>query len=254
MEPQTTKPLFRTENDMRFCGVDSIRFREMLQALRDGYGITFPQVCEAASYSLAMVLRAALGLSADRAVISAVINDSLSGWIAMAAARHLINAGSVCQLLALDLPPAATPDFTLQKKPLLKAGARMLRWSADDNEAVSALSDCHALLCGVHDPFAAAPVPADLIEALNEMQTPIHSVCCPPGIDPDNGARGAAALISSSTLSLGAPLQGLASAQDYAGRHYICDISFDRALYASAGDNLTPLFAEQPVIQIFACA
>ncbi|NLF24414.1 MAG: hypothetical protein GX589_01985, partial [Deltaproteobacteria bacterium] len=112
--------------------------------------------------------------------------------------------------------------------------------------------ECHAIFCGLFSPqsqsFDLAP---HVIAVLNEIKTPVHSVQCPLGINPDSGARIGAAVIASSTISLGMPLCGLHRAHDFVGRHYLCDISITRDLYLKTGENLTPLFAEQPVIQIF---
>jgi hypothetical protein len=58
-------------------------------------------------------------------------------------------------------------------------------------------------------------------------------------------------LFASSTLSLGLPLAGLSGGRDRVGRHYVCDVSFSKEIFARAGVAWTPLFAEQPVVQIF---
>ena len=230
-------------------GLEAI-FSELVQT----YGITIPQICEAASYSMAMVVRVALGLSADRAVIGALVTDSLSGWTALAAVRHLVNAGSVCQLVGVQLPDPLSEQFKLQLRPLEKMGAELVRWNdASQNPQMSQLVlDCHAVLCGL---FSASGPPGAFEEniagVINELQTPIHTIQCPLGVDPDDGSHRRGAIVSSSTISLGMPLMGLHKAHDFVGRHYLCDISLTRQLYQKGGSDLTPLFAEQPVIQIF---
>ena len=248
------KQLFRTETGYTFPGVPAHEFFAVLNELTSSYGLTMPQICEAASYSMAMVLRVALGLSADRAVVGALVNDSLSGWATLAAMRHLANAGSACKVIPVQLPQQPGDQYLLQIKPLEKIGAEITRWdSAQDNAVITDMVlDCHALFCGLSSPKSGD---TDFIQniagVLNEIKTPVHSVQCPMGIDPDSGARAAAALIASSTISLGLPLAGLHRAEDFVGRHYLCDISITRDLYLTTGENLTPLFAEQPVIQIF---
>jgi NAD(P)H-hydrate repair Nnr-like enzyme with NAD(P)H-hydrate epimerase domain len=248
------QPLFRTESNYLFPGVTTPAFQGMLNELINGYGFTYPQICEAASYSMAMVVRVALGLSADRAIVGAIVTDNLSGWVTLASLRHLRNGGSECYLILAGEQDTPSTDFALQLKPLQKMGMQIHHWtSPDQNPEMTALVlKCHALICGLAGSQAAAGKQYDyIINTINELKTPVHCIQMPPGVDRDTGERTGAPVFASSTLSLGAPLAGLHKGADFAGRHYICDISFTNELYTKEGYDLTPLFAEQPVIQVF---
>jgi NAD(P)H-hydrate repair Nnr-like enzyme with NAD(P)H-hydrate epimerase domain len=247
-------PLFRTETECLFPGVSSSAFESMLRELVDGYGVSYAQMCEAASYSMAMVARVALGLTADRAIVGALVSDSLSGWVALAALRHLANAGSECHIITVKAPAQAGVDYRLQMKPLEKMGLAVHSWeNPDQNTDLSQLiSKCHALICGLFSlKGEQEPLYKNVIDLINELNTPVHCIQAPLGINCDSGARAGAAVVASSTLSLGVPLQGLHKAHDFVGRHYLCDISVTKELYLRQGGDLSPLFSEQPVIQIF---
>ena len=126
------KPLFRTETDYSFPGLSTRTFSTVLEELIGSHGLTMPQICEAASYSMAMVLRVALGLSADRAVVGALVGDTLSGWATLAAVRHLANAGSHCKVIEVCPPTALSDQYTLQMAPLVHVGVERFTWNAID--------------------------------------------------------------------------------------------------------------------------
>jgi hypothetical protein len=108
------------------------------------------------------------------------------------------------------------------------------------------------VLWGASD-ISANSVPnlAGIIGVLNEGRTPVHAVELPGGIDPNSGKALGTSLFASSTLSLGAPLAGLSAGRDRVGRHYVCDVSLSKDLFDRAGVPWSPIFAEQPVVQIF---
>ncbi|NDC38643.1 MAG: hypothetical protein EBZ48_11405, partial [Proteobacteria bacterium] len=115
------------------------------------------------------------------------------------------------------------------------------------------LSSCHNCILGVGlTSEAPATFQASLVNVLSNLPTPVHCIQAPLGVDPDTGAVTNASLFASSTLSLGIPLRGLHSAREHLGRHYVCDISFARQQYMRDGQDLSLLFADQPVVQLIA--
>ena len=247
--------LFRTKNDTTLPAFSSAQLRVLHQSLSD-LGIEAEQIAEAASYSLAMVVRYALGLSAQGGQVGAVISNSLSGSVALATVRHLVNSGAVAQLILLADESSYTGHTGRQLSFLKKMHVAMCSWTGEPGEKPrmnSLLESCHNIICGFSDPLSSSLQAVDpaLLELLNEASTPLHTIEAPFGINPDTGAPGPAPLFCSSTLSLGAPLAGLFTGSDYVGRHYLCDISLTPEMYQSCGANLAGLFAEQPVLQIF---
>lgn len=204
---------------------------------------------------MAMVVRHALGLSATAGQVAVFFNNSLSGQIAIATARHLRNAGARIHLIALGDPKELGSSMQRQlrffghdKTPLLS----MIE-NFDSEELLALLNSCHNVILGVCQPESEnSGLPwHDLITLLNEQPTPVHTIIAPIGINLDSGANEKTALIASSTLSLGVPLQALLNCTDYIGRHYLCDISITPELYQEFKLDYQAAFAEQPVIQIF---
>lgn len=245
--------MFQTKTGIQIPGISSADLLRLRGALVSELGITMPQIVEAASYSMAMVVRFALGLSAMDGKVACIFDDTLTGWITLATVRHLINAGSSAELIFIGDEKTPSPDLELQVAPLNAMGQSMTVWrNSSENEAISALlGTCHNSLCGYFElgrPIK--PFEKEINELLNELATPIYAIECPPGVDSDTGKSQGSPLYASCTLSLGAPLQGLGKKSDYVGRHYLCDISLTKTLYQTADMDLCPVFAEQPVQQI----
>lgn len=243
--------LFFDKTGYRFAGVSERQLLDARESLKREYHIANVQIAEGASYSLAMVVRFALGLSATGGKVCIVVNDSLAGQVALACARHLCNAGSDPLVIPFCVVSNASPDLRQQLSTLNSMQVRM--------ESVESLAQLrgllehsHNLILGlfggnVHATFAMD----DFVKLLNDDQTPIHCLEAPYGVNVDTGALDDEPLYASSTLSLGAPFKGLFTAHDYVGRHYVCDISLTKSLYKGMGDDLTVLFSDQPVVQIF---
>jgi hypothetical protein len=201
-----------------------------------------------------MVVRAALGLSASGGKVCAVIRDTLPGWITLATARILANAGASVHVLFLLDPDNHSEEVAAQLKPLERMGVPLEHWTcrAEGDQLAELLSGCHNVLCALTDlDTPLDEVSTHYVGILNELSVPVHAVEFPPGLDPDSGVAAPATLIASSTLSLGAPLLGLHKGKDFVGRHYLCDISIPRGLYESVGVSVGSVFADQPVQQIF---
>ena len=242
--------VFTTKAGLRFPGFTESTLKDMRSALRKELFISEIQTCEAASYSLAMVVRFALGLSAEGGAVVAVVDDCLAGQIVLGTVRHLRNAGAVCDVVCLNDPNESSGTFSQLLKPLeiMKVEIKQLGSGYSIQDMSARAADSHNVLHGLFG--SSHPEVGNVSEALNELSTPIHTIDCPTGIDPDTGQSIKSPLFASSTLSLGAPLQGLNKGRDYVGRHYLCDISIPREVYLRGGFDLAPLFAEQPVVQI----
>jgi hypothetical protein len=245
--------LFKTKGGFTFAGMAPSTLSAVRAELVKTVGVLPGQICEAASYSMAMVVRYALGLTAAGGKVCAIVNDTLSGWIALATLRHLAIAGTEPNIVfVIDPAFPGSQDLNLQLQPFEHLGVNTWVWSAEARPAIERmLGQCHNALCGLFDIEGKMEAPDELVGVMNELRTPIHAVEAPVGISAEDGKPGKCPLFASSTLSLGAPLAGLWAASDYVGRHYVCDISILPAMYKKAGADLSSLFAEQPVVQIF---
>jgi len=243
--------LFYDKTGIHFHGVSEQQLLDARRMLITELGLSNTQITEAASYSLAMVVRFALGLSATGGKVCVVVNDSLAGHVALACARHLRNAGSETIILPFCAVSNASDDFRQQFQVLQRMGAKVVA-----PETISLIQSyfeqSHNLIFALYGGNSSVPFALDdFVELLNESKTPIHCIESPYGVNVDTGAIEDEALYASSTLSLGAPFKGLHSANDYVGRHYLCDISLTKSLYETMGDDLSRLFSDQPVVQIF---
>lgn len=248
---------FKTEQGLELPGVSAEELRNLRAKLKDELGISSAQVAEAASYSMAMVIRYALGLFATDGRICALVNDSLTGWIALATLRHLNNAGATAYVLLIDNDTTTSPSSELEQqlKPLKAASkVEILQYTQmQDKEELRALfKSCHNVICGLYNiERCINPEEEELVTLLNELETPVHTIEAPLGIDVNSGKRSSNPLYASSTLSLGAPLIGLRAGSEYVGRHYICDISFASFFFNEEQQAMAKLFSEQPVCQIY---
>ena len=244
---------FRTDSGTPVPGASSQQLAQIRAALHSDYGVLPCQIAEAASYSMAMVVRYALGLSAAGGEVCGLITDSLSGWIALATLRHLATSGA--RPVAVLIGDGGSDDLERQLIPLLKMGVAVSR--VDNPGDIELLNDIvaqsHNVLCGLYQPGLG--LGSDLkriVDILNELSTPIHAIELPLGVDPDSGKVLAGPLFASSTLSIGLPLNGLFAGREYAGRHYLCDSSLPEQLLSEHALQMPILFAEQPVIRIHA--
>lgn len=243
---------FRTEKGLTFQGVTWETLATMRRELFDSYGLVPLQLCEAAAYSHAMVIRFALGLYATAGEICVLARDNLCGYSALAAARHLVNAGARAKLVLL--PGKRSETLERQLRPLRHSGLVPLTWGDDlDPEGFERiLLNSHNVVCGIYDGARPADPELDqLVDIMNEVETPVHALEAPLGLHPDLGTAVSTPLYASSTLSLGCSLQGLWVGRDYVGRHYLCDTSFSPRLYTAHAADLSQLFSEQPVVRIF---
>ncbi len=246
---------YRTDTGVLLPGVSPEQHAALLQALVQEYALSSEQICEAASYSLAMVVRVALGLSADQAKVTGLAGDHINGWSVLAALRHLANAGTEARVMLVDAPlEGGSENLARQLAPLRRMGISIEEWTGpQQNEGFSSiLADSHAAVFGLFPPDGAAGAAVDrAVSLLNELRTPVHAVQAPTGVDLETGARRGTTLFASSTMSLGVPLRALAPGSEYCGRLYLCDISLPADLYRRVGPDIGRIFSEQPVVRIF---
>lgn len=246
---------FRTEDGTQVPGVSGERFEALLSELHSSVGVLPVQSVEAASFSLAMVVRVALGLSGEGARVGIAYSDTLTGWIALATARHLINSGGSCPLLPLGSWEGESSELVCQMSSLRSICDEHLPPVTEigGEDLKNFFNGLHALIVASYDPLKMTHMgDASLFGILNDLQLPIHSIGLPYGVNPVDGTRAPNALLASTTISLGVPLGALSLANEFVGRHYLCDFSFPRALYQrELGGDVGVLFAKQPVIQLF---
>jgi YjeF-related protein N-terminus len=213
------------------------------------------QIAENAAFAWAMVVRNALGLNCSGGQVTALVRENLFGLVTLATARQLLNSG--CRLTVVVDCSATGPlrdTFQGYLTAVARRGAIVETHPGFQSWIEGSLRrlDSHMILFAPDSP-SELPVEgrySRLCESLNDAQTPVHTIGWPAGIDPDTGRITGEALYASSTLSIGAPLRGLADTSDYVGRHYLADAQWDRGLYASLGYDGEPLFREQPIIRL----
>ncbi len=247
--------LFKDKKGNTFGGISYENFQNIIKEFQEKYFISTEQIIEASSFSMAMVIRSHLGLSAEGGVIGAVVKDNLAGQIALATARRLYNAGTTSNIIIpqKDLGNISK-EFEHQAEAVCALGLELTTILPEENEnnLNDLFSHCDNVLMGVFDNSANDDISLrTLSNILNELSTPIHSILSPYGISPDTGEKVSVPIYSSSTLSLGIPLLGLFNGNDFVGRHYVCEISIPKEISLSVANIPETLFSEQPVCQIF---
>ena len=243
--------VFFTRGGAKVPAVSLSHHNRFLDRLTNEVGISTAQICECAAFSMAMVVRSALHLTAEGGRSVAFVSDCLPGWVTLATARHLINGGASVILFILSESGDVGDEFEAQLKPLMAMGVTpvVVEPGKMPEDFVAVTGQAHNVLCGLS--VKDSPGCDPYIEALNEASIPVHSVYAPVGMNLESGTGMSEPLFSSSTLSLGLPLDALYKGQDFVGRHYVCDVSLPQFLVESEGIEVPFLFAEQPVQQIF---
>lgn len=207
-----------------------------------------------------MVVRFALGLSAQGGLVCGIASDTTSGAVVCATLRHLVNAGSEAVLLVTS--PPGRSSFRHLDHLLASAvpyGIRVEFWNDPSQTPLveDVVKECHNVL------FGCAALPSEessntetemiingAVQLLNELSTPVHCVMAPHGISLSTGDKTGEHLYASSTLSLGAPLEVLSAHEDLLGRHYLADLSFPLSMYQKIDQESLSPFTEQPVVQL----
>jgi NAD(P)H-hydrate repair Nnr-like enzyme with NAD(P)H-hydrate epimerase domain len=239
--------VFKDAKDNPVEPVTTAQYLEILAALADEYGLTNEQVAESASLSMGMVVRSALGLYGADAAVGILGDNSLAGLTALTTGRVLRNAG--CHIFVLrGHENYQSDEHRRALRSLIARGG--VEINIDELRAQDALSPflatLHNIVCGL-DPFAQAGL---IVEVLNEHSIPVHCIQAPSGLFAALSGTGEA-LYASSTLSLGLPMDFLATGAEWVGRHYLADIGFDYSrLNEQLARNIPVLFSEQPVIKL----
>jgi NAD(P)H-hydrate repair Nnr-like enzyme with NAD(P)H-hydrate epimerase domain len=217
------------------------------------FGLSPLQVTEACAFSFAMVVRYALGLSAEGAKTACIVGDTLAGWICLATARHLINSGAQVELIYVGNLDAPSVQLETQLNILGGYNVSLTVWDsiAEKDSIETIIGTCHNSLHGLAD----LGKPADqfgkqINEMLNELSTPIYAVDFPLSVNTDTGESQGSPLYASATLTLGVPPAGLLTAEEYTGRLYVCDALIPRPLYHDFEIDCSKVFSEQPVQQL----
>ncbi len=247
--------LFKDKKNNLFSGISFEQLKKTLNLLQEKYFISIEQIVESASFSMAIVIRSHLGLSAENGVIGIVAKDNLAGQIALATARRLYNAGTISNIIIpkknLD---NISKEFEHQAEAVSALGIDLMTISPKENKnnLNELFLHCDNVLMGTFDDTSNDDEELIFLSSiLNELSTPIHSILCPQGVSPNDGNKVSSPIYSSSTLSLGIPLLGLFNGNDFIGRHYICEISVPRNIALEEAQIPESLFSEQPVCQIF---
>lgn len=255
MKSGLNEALFYTKLGAPLPSVSPSVHHGLRDKLLNHFSISQDQTIEAASYSMAMVVRYALGLSAQDGISLGVISDNEAGCIVAATLRHLENGGARTQVFILgeigQSLDSLSPLLMKHLNPLIAMGVPVgfLIKHLPPHDFRLQLEQSHNVLCALADEDSSRI--RFLIDALNDSPTPSHSVTGPPGVNLETGLPTAHPLFSSSTLSLGLPLSGLHKGNEFVGRHYVCDISLPQKLLKENDINCPILFSEQPVQQIF---
>lgn len=243
---------FKLENGACFAGITVQEYQSLLQAMQEGYGLHQLQIAESGAVGTAMVLRVALGLSAAGASLCAVIDDSLAGLVALASMRQLANAGAHV-VIYTQKEFDQNSLIGSQLYTCYQAGVEIHALCTIDLPAViETVEAAHALVFGIFaGPSSEADTFKDLCHAINEVQTPVHSITAPAGIFSNTKATSPHPVFSATTISLGVPLALLTDYLDCAGRLYVTDISIALPEYEKHAANLKGAFVSQPVVQFF---
>jgi hypothetical protein len=260
-------PLLYLSNGDYLRPLDPVEYIQLWETSISSYCYTIDQIAEVAGFSYAMVLRQALAYSTEGSQLGFIVSHSPAGKIALACARMMASAGCNCSVLIIDaeysdmrLTPH-TSNLSLQIKQAQNLGIDLFISNSKD-ETTNWLSNKLELLQHVVmgtwmlNPYSenstiTKNTLSDLqIKMLNDSISPIHAIETPEGITIDGKTSGNESLYCSTTLGLGLPHISHFSQKERCGRLYVCDISIP--CYAINEHNRpTPLFKEQPVVQLF---
>ena len=251
---------FQKEDGTTVPGIPLRTLEQGITLLCEQYHLTPTTLAEGPAYSLAMVVRYALGLSAKGGLICGMVRDTFAGSVAINCLRHLKNAGSDVAILVLGHSEEDSLVNINESLHSAKAyGMNIEYWNKDaQNElVVDIIQECHNIIFGAADisrPQEGSsqrdPFLDSCVAILNELSTPVHCVLAPSGVNLETGELEGERLFASSTMALGAPLGPLLQQQDLLGRLYVSDISLPRSFYSDVSEDFPILFDEQPIIPL----
>lgn len=239
---------FQTKNGDILPGCNPLQWETRF---KEASSDTFSPIPSAA-FSFAMVIRYALGLSSEGGCVAGFATDTPFGWIVLATLKHLADNGCNCVAYLVQGAKGPTAELTSLCDSLKNRDCEVEQWNDPNSPSwADRIGSFHNILCGLRSNDSELKnFQAKFGSIVNEEPVPIHSVGLPLGIDEDSGLSNETAVFSSSTISLGLPFTATHLSSEYVGRHYLCDISFSRKIYAELGYTGAPIFREQPVLQI----
>ncbi|MEM8922777.1 MAG: NAD(P)H-hydrate epimerase [Actinomycetota bacterium] len=244
-------PSFPSINPSDTAWITTDQMREVDRRMIDVIGIELLQMMENAGRSLARVALATFDPA--RAVVLAGTGGNGGGGLA--AARHLVNAGTAVSVVLTRSPDHLRPVPRRQYEALRAMGVPVgPAADLDPNDLVGAdlLIDAIIGYSLTGPPTGGA---AHLIEAANGIDTPVLSLDTPSGLDVTTGRASGPVVGADATLTLALPKVGLRAADGRGSRPrvgalYLADISVPEAVYHELSIAPVPSFRPGPILRI----
>lgn len=181
------------------------------------------------------------GLDADKIVILA--GPGNNGGDALVAARHLHSKGfDVIVFLASDNLKDA-PQKNLEK-------IRHMEIAGGTKELPSAIEDADLIVDGLLG-FSLNGAPRgtikEMIDMVNDNDTPVLSIDVPSGLDSEKGIALHPHIRADMTIALALPKIGTKLCSK---RVFVADIGIPKDVYAKVGIDIGDLFAQQKIIEL----
>jgi NAD(P)H-hydrate epimerase len=214
------------------------------------YGVQIEQMMENAGRSLANLVREILGdMVRDKKILIAAGKGNNGGG-GMVAARHLHNWGADVTLILNNTHVKGVPgtqmniikNFGIE----IKTGEKVIKYLRKfKGEAVI------DSLIGYGLSGAPREWTAEVIKALNSIQTPVISLDVPSGLDSTTGEVFNPCVKASATMTLALPKVGLIKPNaDVVGDLYLADIGVPNRLYKEIGIEIPLIFNTNEIIRL----
>jgi NAD(P)H-hydrate repair Nnr-like enzyme with NAD(P)H-hydrate epimerase domain len=258
-EPSSSKSLpeeFYTPHGYLIKPVDYRTWKNLIKEAISDYGFKTSQMIEASGLAGFLVIRYALGTTAEGGIVTILASPSLNGIVALTTAKKLIHGGSHCRIGILDThhkQNKTSYSFNQCIDRLKALGVECYYFSDPIKDQIwlqESLDISHHVLYGGNE--NKLELSEKLVVSLNEEICPVHVIGITQGINCDTGQLlSNTVLVASSTLSLGIPYSGLQASdllrnETYCGRLYVADIGIFTRVPDKSGE-LHPLFADQPI-------
>ena len=229
--------------------VTRAQMEEIDRIMVDELGIELLQMMENAGANLARLARERFAPS--HVLVAAGTGGNGGGGLV--AARHLHNAG-IAVTVVTTRPTGAYRGVPAHQLGILdRMGLPLLDSvpiAGPDEPAIDLIIDA---VIGYALEGQASGRAAQLIDALDQLGTPILSLDTPSGVDVSTGRALGAHVRATATLTLGLPKTGLVESPTV-GEHYLADISVPADLYAEigavAGAAVAPIFRDGPILRV----
>ncbi len=228
------------------------QMREVDRAMVWDYGIALIQMMENAGRSLAQLARVRfLDGDATGRRVAVLAGTGGNGGGALAAARHLANAGAIVTVQLTRETGAFAGVSATQLGIVQGMGIAVL------DAGVPVPPDAELILDGLIG-YSLSGAPRGeaerLIRTANAHTAKRLSLDIPSGLDGDLGQASGEVMKANATMTLGLPKNGLLRSQAIptVGELYLADISVPPALYAGPGlaISVPPIFAEGALVRV----